>query len=156
MSGAVRDLLAGHGFLAGFPAEAVDLLAERGEIYTFRPGTLLFREGGKADYVYLITKGHVAIEVHAPALGPIVVETIDAGHVVGLSWAAPPFRYQFDARAMDDVEAVGLDSEGLRASLAQYPVFGFLFLDRLAAVTLERLQATRVRLLDLYGKSDAR
>jgi CRP/FNR family transcriptional regulator, cyclic AMP receptor protein len=156
VSQAVRELLAGHGFLAGFPGEAVDLLAERGQIYTFRPGTLLFREGASADYVYLLTKGHVAIEVYAPGRGPIVVETIDAGHVVGLSWAAPPFRYQFDARAMDDVEAVGLDSEGLRTSLAEYPVFGFLFLDRLAAVTLERLQATRVRLLDLYGKSDAR
>ena len=34
-------------------------------------------------------------------------------------------------------------------------MLGFLFLDRLAAVMLERLQATRIRLLDLYGTSDA-
>jgi CRP-like cAMP-binding protein len=75
--------------------------------------------------------------------------------VVGLSWAAPPFRYQFDARAIDEVEAVAIDTAPLRVALAENPVLGFLFLDRLAAVMLERLQATRIRLLDLYGTTDA-
>ncbi len=97
----------------------------------------------------------MAIEVHAPNRGPIVIETIGAGHVVGLSWAAPPFHYQFDARAIDEVEAVGVETGPLRVALAENPVFGFLFLDRLTAVVLERLQATRLRLLDLYGTSDA-
>jgi CRP/FNR family transcriptional regulator, cyclic AMP receptor protein len=156
MSEAAHNLLAGHAFLAGFPPEAVELVAERAEPVTFQAGALLFREGNPADIAYLITGGHVAIEIHAPTRGPIVIETIGAGHVVGLSWAAPPFRYQFDARAIDDVEAVGVDTARLRIALAENPVLGFLFLDRLTAVVLERLQATRIRLLDLYGTSDAR
>ena len=156
MSEAARDLVSGHTFLAGLPSEAVDLVADRAEVVTFRPDVLLFREGNPADVAYLVTTGHVAIEVHAPNRGPIVVETIGAGHVVGLSWAAPPFRYQFDARAIDEVEAVAVDAAALRVALAENPVLGFLFLDRLAAVMLERLQATRIRLLDLYGTSDAR
>jgi CRP/FNR family transcriptional regulator, cyclic AMP receptor protein len=156
MSEAARNLLAGHAFLAGFPPEAVQVVAETAEPVSFRPGVLLFREGSPADAAYLVTSGHVAIEVHAPNRGPIVVETIGAGHVVGLSWAAPPFRYQFDARAIDSVDAVSVDTARLRVALAENPVLGFLFLDRLTAVVLERLQATRIRLLDLYGKSDAR
>ena len=155
MSEAVRDLLAGHAFLAGQPPEMIDLLAESAETVTFRRGVLLFREGGPAEVAYMITGGRVAIEVHAPNRGPMVVETIGAGHVVGLSWAAPPFRYQFDARVLDDVEAVAVDVSGLRAALAQNPALGFLFLDRLTGVVLERLQATRIRLLDIYGKNDA-
>ncbi|MGO9855173.1 MAG: Crp/Fnr family transcriptional regulator [Acidimicrobiales bacterium] len=154
MSEAARLLLAGHAFLAGFPPEAVALVADHAEPVTFRPGVLLFREGSSADVAYLVVSGHVAIEVHAPNRGPIVIETIGAGHVVGLSWAAPPFHYQFDARAIDEVEAVGVETGPLREALAENPVFGFLFLDRLAAVVLERLQATRLRLLDLYGTSD--
>ena len=51
---------------------------------------------------------------------------------------------------------VCVDTARLRVSLAENPVLGFLLLDRLAAVILERLQATRIRLLDIYGKSDAR
>ena len=157
VSEAARDLLAGHAFLAGFPPEAIELVAEQAEPVTFRPGVLLFREGSPADVTYFITKGRVAIEIHAPNRGPIVVETLRAGQVVGLSWAAPPFRYQFDARAIDEVEAVCRRHRACCGSaLAENPVLGFLLLDRLAAVILERLQATRIRLLDIYGKSDAR
>ena len=58
-------------------------------------------------------------------------------------------------RAIDDVEAVAVETAPLRLALAENPVLGFLFLDRLAAVMLERLQATRIRLLDLYGTDDA-
>ena len=156
MSETVRDLLAGHAFLAGFPSEVVDLVAESAEPVVFHRGVLLFREGSAAEVAYMITGGHVAIEIHAPNRGPMVVETIGPGHVVGLSWAAPPFRYQFDARAIDDVEAVAVDAAGLRAALAEYPALGFLFLSRLTGVILERLQATRIRLLDIYGTHDAR
>jgi len=156
VSEAARNLLSGHAFLAGFPPEAIALVAEQAEPATFRPGVLLFREGSPADVTYFITKGSVSIEVHAPNRGPMVVETLRAGQVVGLSWAAPPFRYQFDARAVDEVEVVCVDTARLRVALAENPVLGFLLLDRLAAVILERLQATRIRLLDIYGKSDAR
>jgi CRP/FNR family transcriptional regulator, cyclic AMP receptor protein len=156
MSESAREILVGHAFLAGLPAESLELVAERAELCTFKPGALLFREGGAADLVYLITKGHVAIEVHAPNREAIVVETLGAGNVVGLSWAAPPFRYQFDARAIDAVEAVSVDATQLRASLAENPALGYHVLHRLTAVILERLQATRLRLLDLYGKSDGR
>ncbi len=152
MNEEVRAALGEHAFLAGFPAEAVDRIAELGEPMAFEPGVLLFREGRGAEVVYLVTKGHVAIEVHAPDRGVIAVDTVGAGHILGLSWAAPPFRYQFDARALDEVEAVALDAAQLRVTLAESPVLGFLFLDRLAAVVLERLQATRIRMLDLYGE----
>jgi len=146
-----RARLEEHAFLAGFPAEAIDLLAASGQEASFAAGALLFREGSPADTAYLITGGQVALEVHAPNRGPVVVDTVGAGHVVGLSWAAPPFRYQFDARALHQVEAVAVDTARLRAALAEDPVLGFLFLDRLASVMLGRLQATRIRLLDLYG-----
>ena len=151
MSEAARDLLRGHAFLAGLPEGTLDLVAEQGEPSTFPAGEVLFREGEPADLVFLLTRGHVAIEIHAPNRGPIVVETLAAGSIVGLSWAAPPFRYGFDARAVDEVEGVAIESSSLRAALSADPAAGFPFMERVSAVILERLQATRVRLLDLYG-----
>lgn len=155
MSEAIRDLVQRHAFLDGLPERAVDLVAEHAVAGTYRPGDVLFREGEPADLMFLLTQGHVAIEIHAPNRGPIVVETLAPGHIVGLSWAAPPFRYGFDARAIDEVEGVEVDSAHLRAALAADPGVGFPFLERLSAVILERLQATRVRLLDLYGSVGA-
>lgn len=156
MSRTAWTLLAEHAFLVGFPADTVELVARGAELVSFQPGVLLFREGRPADAAYFVTAGQVAIEVHTPHGGPVVIETIGAGRLVGLSWAAPPFRYQFDARAIDEVEAVAVDAAALRVALAENPVAGFSFLNSLAAVMLDRLQATRLRLLDLYGTGDAR
>jgi CRP-like cAMP-binding protein len=122
-------------------------------VETFAPGGLLLREGEVADTLYLVTEGRVAIEIHHPALGAVVIETVGPGQVVGLSWVAPPFRWHFDARALERVEAVAIDAERLRASLDGSPELVALLIQRLAAVVLERLQATRVRLLDLYGNA---
>jgi CRP/FNR family transcriptional regulator, cyclic AMP receptor protein len=156
MNVGARELLEGHAFLAGLSPDALDALAAAAQPCSFDPGALLFEEGQTADSTYLVTRGHVAIEVHAPSQGPIVVETIGAGQLVGLSWVAAPWRYQFDARAVDEVEAIRVDGTRLRVALTEDPLFGFIFLDRMVAAVLERLQATRVRLLDLYGRADAR
>ena len=37
-----------------------------------------------------------------PARGAVVIETIETGEVVGWSWLFPPYRWHFDARALDD------------------------------------------------------
>ncbi|HXY26985.1 MAG TPA: Crp/Fnr family transcriptional regulator [Acidimicrobiales bacterium] len=151
MSERTRALLAEHALVAGSSDEAVELVAEAGEPTSFGAGTLLLGQGSPADVAYLVTKGRVALEVHAPGRGPLVGDTMGAGHVVGLSRAAPPFRYQFDARVLDDVEAVVVDASRLRVALAGNLVLGLHLLDRLAGVVLGRLQATRIRLLDFYG-----
>ncbi len=140
-----------HDFLSGFPDEVLELVGRAGEPVTFAAGTLMFREGSPADVAYLVSRGQVSIEVHSPNRGPVTVDTIPAGHMVGLSWAAPPYRYQFDARAESDVEAVALDAVSLRAALAENPAAATVFSDRLASVLLARLQAARLRLLDVYG-----
>jgi CRP-like cAMP-binding protein len=148
---APRGLLGDHDFVANLPTGTIDLIAPLAETRTFRAGSLLFTEGTPADALYLVMQGHVAIEIHAPERGAIVVETLAAGSVVGLSWAAAPYRYQFDARAVDDIEVVRVDAEKFRTALNARPEIGSAVYERLIGLILDRLQATRVRLLDLYG-----
>ncbi len=150
-----REMLLAHPFLAGCPLEAIERLADYAERRRFASGELLLREGGSEEDVYLLVRGRVSIEVHAPERGPLIIETIEPDGVVGLSWAAPPYRARFDCRAVNPVEAVALDTVRLRAHLEEDVEFAALFLDRLAAVILDRLQATRFRLLDLYGATGA-
>jgi CRP-like cAMP-binding protein len=149
--GTMKRMLAEHGFLAGISARTVALLAKGARLENFGAGELLLREGEVADTVYLITEGRVAIEIHSPARGPLVIDTIEPGHIVGLSWVAPPFRWQFDARALTHVEAVALDAARLSEALALHPEAEAEIHRRLSTVLLSRLQATRIRLLDLYA-----
>jgi CRP/FNR family cyclic AMP-dependent transcriptional regulator len=147
------ELLREHGFLVGVSRGTLALLSEAARIVSFDPGALLFREGEDAGTIYLVTRGRVAIEIHAPSLGPIGIDTVEPGHVVGLSWMAAPFRWQFDARALEPVEAVAIDTQHLRERLAVHPEAAAELHQRLSAVLLARLQATRIRLLDLYANA---
>jgi CRP-like cAMP-binding protein len=145
------ELLSEHAFLAGVSSRTVAVLLEGARIVTFDRGALLLREGEDADTIFLITRGRVAIEIHAPSRGPLVIDTVEPGHVVGLSWVAAPFRWQFDARALEPVEAVAIDTQRLKEHLAVQPEVAAELHQRLSAVLLARLQATRIRLLDLYA-----
>jgi CRP/FNR family cyclic AMP-dependent transcriptional regulator len=151
----MAELVAAHPMFAQLDAEAVAEAAGCARNLAFAPGALLLAEDEPADTFFLIRRGRVAIEVHAPAGGPIVIETVGPGAVVGWSWLVPPYRWHFDARAVDSVGAIGVDGACLRGKAEVHPEFGYALMKRVAAVLLERLQMTRVRLLDLYGRRGA-
>ncbi len=83
-----------------------------------------------------------------------MIETLGPGDVVGWSWLFPPYRWQFDAVALERVAAVALDGACLRAKCDDDTRLGFELTRRFAGVLIDRLQATRLRLLDLYGDAD--
>jgi CRP-like cAMP-binding protein len=147
----LAQLLAEHPFFAGLDRDALDLLVACAQNAHVREGDMLYRDGEPADRFYVVRRGRVALELAAPGREPLVVETVDAGEVVGWSWLVPPYRWTGDGRAVEDCSLVVLDGACLRGKCDADPRLGYQLLTRVAHVMLERLQATRVRLLDLYG-----
>ncbi|HXX91004.1 MAG TPA: cyclic nucleotide-binding domain-containing protein [Acidimicrobiales bacterium] len=148
----IAELVAHHPLLAGLPGDTIDHVAGCARNVALAAGELLLAEGEPADTLYLLRRGRVALEVHGPGRGRLVVETLRPGDAVGWSWLFPPYRWHFDARALEPVGAIALDGACLRAKADEDPAFGYELLRRVSAVMLERLQATRLRLLDLYGR----
>jgi CRP-like cAMP-binding protein len=111
----------------------------------------IFGAGDRADVFFLIQHGRVALELHVPDRGTIVIETLGPGELLGWSWLIAPYRWQFDARAVDPVEAVAFDAASLRATIERDHDLGYALYVSFGRVLLERLQATRHRLLDIYG-----
>ena len=151
MPESIAELLAGVPFLEGLGSDRVDLLAGCAANVHFDAGTHLFREGDEADTFYVIRHGSVAVETFVPARGPVTIETIDAGEVLGWSWLFAPYRWHFDARALSPVRATGFDGACLRGKCEADPALGYELMGRFAQVLIERLQWTRLRLLDVYG-----
>jgi CRP/FNR family transcriptional regulator, cyclic AMP receptor protein len=112
---------------------------------------MLFREGDSSDAFYIVRHGRVALEVFVPGRGTLTVETIETGEVVGWSWLFPPYRWHFDGRAIGSVRAIAVDGACLRNKCDDDPAFGYDLMRRFSQVMLERLQATRLRLADVYG-----
>ena len=140
-----------HPFMTSMNEESIELVSGCARNAVFAPGSLLCAEGGDADTFYLFRRGQVSISVHIPGRGSVVIETVGAGDVVGWSWLVPPYRWTFDARAMDDVGCIAIDGACLRVKALTDPSLGFALLSKVSVTLLERLQATRMRLLDLYG-----
>jgi CRP-like cAMP-binding protein len=153
---AIDTLLRASPVFEDLEPDALSLIAGCASNVRFDQGAVLFREGDTADTFFLIRHGAVALEMFVPARGAAVIETIEAGEVVGWSWLFPPYRWHFDARALTQLRATAFDGACLRGKCDDDPALGYELMSRFAQVLIERLQWTRLRLLDVYGDGSAR
>jgi CRP/FNR family transcriptional regulator, cyclic AMP receptor protein len=147
----IEDLLHGVPVFEGLSDDTLRFIAGCGSNVVFDARALLFRQGDAADTFYVLRHGAVALETFVPGRGAITIETIEAGDVVGWSWLFAPYRWQFDARAVSRVRATAFDGVCLRGKCEADPRLGYHLMSRFAQVIIDRLQWTRLRLLDVYG-----
>lgn len=148
----LEHILAQHPFFAGFADQHRRLVAGCARNHRFDAGTYLFREGGPADEFFLIRHGQVCLEMGAPGRPPIVFSTLDAGDIVGASWLVPPYRWQYDARAVTLTRAIGIDAACLRGKCEADHDLGYDMMKRFVPIWVQRLHATQLQILDVYGK----
>jgi CRP/FNR family transcriptional regulator, cyclic AMP receptor protein len=113
-------------------------------------GEVLFEEQGPADVFYVVVDGRIGLELTSPGKEPIVIQTLGAGDLVGVSWLFPPHRWNWRARAIVDSELAAFDATIVRAELARNRDLALEVLSVVAGEVVQRLQRTRVQLLDLY------
>ena len=154
MPRSLEDLLADVPLFEGLDDEARTLVAGCARNVHFGAGDRIFKEGGEADVFYVVRHGSVALETFVPPRGGMMIETIEAGEVIGWSWLFEPYRWHFDASALTTVRATAFDGACLRGKCEADPALGYVLMSRFAQVLIERLQWTRLRLLDIYGDSN--
>ena len=150
----LADELAEHPFFAELPADYIGIIAGCGQNEVFKAGAVIAEEGSEANEFYIVRKGRIAIQVHAAPGGTALLQTLDGGDVLGWSWLFPPYRWSFEARAVQDVHAIKLDGACLREKCKIDPRMGYDLMKRFSRIMTRRLEATRLQLLDLYGKVD--
>jgi len=129
-----------HGLVCGCAANA-----------HFRVGEYLFREGEPADHFYIVRHGRVALEVKAPGKGALTLATLGIGDIVGVSWLVPPYRWSYDARALDEVRAISIHAACLRGKCEADHDLGYEMMKRFMPILIQRLQSARLQMLDVYG-----
>lgn len=147
----LHELIAEVPTFAGLDPEQLDIIAGCGRNQHAAAGSLLLREGDPADTFYLIRTGTVALEIHAPGRPPVIIQTLHEHEVVGWSWLFEPFRWRMDARAVTECGLVVFDAACLRGKCERDHELGYELMRRFAAIVGERLQETRLQLIDVYG-----
>ncbi len=147
----IVELLACHPIFIGLPDERLKKIADSATTLSLKPRELVFQEDADATECYLILDGRVAIEIYTPDRGAVTIETVGSGDVLGWSWLIPPYQWHFDAKAVEETQALVLDATLLREMMNDSPEFGYQLAVRFVPVIVNRLQATRLQLLDLYN-----
>ena len=148
----LERILAAHPFFGGMEPVYHQLFVDCASNVRFEAGEYMFREGGEANQFYLIRHGRAALEISTPERGPVIVQSLGEGEVLGWSWMIPPYRWRFDARAVELTRAISLDGKCLRERSEEDHDLGFQLMKRAAHIMEARLQATRLQLLDVYGR----
>lgn len=146
--------LASQPFFQGMTSEYMELMSSCATHVIYSAGEQVFFEGDSANSFFLIYHGKVALEVDVPGPGVVTIETLDVGDVLGWSWLFPPYRWHFDARAMELTRMIEINGTCLRAKIEEDHDFGYELMRRFAQTIIDRLQSTRLQLLDMYGRMD--
>jgi len=149
MASLIRD----HLFMVGIDEGYIETVAGCAKNVVYSAGTYIFREGSLANAFFLIREGHVALEVYAPQLGNRVVQTLGPQEILGEAWLVPPYVHDFDARATDNVRAFAFDAGCLRDKCEADPAIGYTLMKRFVPIVVQRLQAARLQMMDVYAKA---
>ena len=146
----LEPILKKHPFFKDLDQKHLDFIVGCASNVRFKKGEVILKEEKPADKFYLIREGKVAIFIAKPR--SITIETIHEDDILGWSWLIPPHRYRFSARAMEDTRAIALDGKCLREKCETNHELGYELLKRLVSVFAQRLEATRLQLLNIYDK----
>lgn len=145
----LRELIAGHAFFHGLAPQHLELLTEAAMLKEFKAGEVIFEEGDPANRFYILRSGDVELLSEGKHGHPVSVQRIGPGDVLGWSWLFPPYYWNFEARAVTDTKAIFFYGTWLRESCERDHDFGYAMLKRMSAIVIQRLQATRKRLVEM-------
>src|SRR6185369_2380414 len=155
MSEGVLGMLQRHPFVEEFQSEHVEKLASLATRVRFSEDQIIFVEGDECPDFYLIASGLIALEIVAPD-HTFRVQTLSSGDELGWSALLMGRGKHFQARALERVEALAFDGGDLLAACKRDPQFGFVFMHCLLGVVAQRLQVTRLQLLDMHSPAAKR
>lgn len=147
----IEGLLAEQDFFSGLGPESIAFLASCASHRRVERGDTLFRHGEDARRFFLLTSGRVSVEVPAIEGPRLEVQSLGPGQVAGWSWLIPPYKWSFQARALEEAEVIEFDGERVRARCEQDPAFGYAMMKRFSALMSERLEAARTRMMEEWN-----
>jgi CRP/FNR family cyclic AMP-dependent transcriptional regulator len=117
---------------------------------TYAPGTVVFREGEAGDEMYIIQRGKVRVSKDFSGK-PHLIAVLEKGEFFGEMAIVSRLRRSATVTAIDEVEALAFDRDGLLKMITRNPRIGLSIIDRLC----RRLQAAHREVQHLVQRDRA-
>ena len=142
----LESAVARHPLFASMSAAHLKVLLEQAMHARFEAGELIFEAGCPANRFYIIEQGRVELESDSPN-GPIPIQIIGDGDLLGWSWLYAPYYWHFSGRALQATSAIYFYGTRLRKACESDHDLGYELVKRVTRVVIQRLQAARQQLL---------
>jgi len=140
-------ILAEHPVFKGLESQYIDLLAGCASNVRFNPETFIFKEGEEAYQFYFIRRGKVVLEINSPT-GPLEVQTLKEGDILGWEWFSPPYRWHVDAHVIELTSAIAFDGNCLRSKCEEDNKLGYEFMKRLLPLVVQEFESTQLKIIE--------
>lgn len=148
----IKDSLRELEFFDGISDEMIEYISHCGQNHHFHRNQYLGREGEAAEHFYIIRKGKVSLQLHHHTKGTLTFRTLLPGDLAGISWIVPPYRLNFDMKAIEETSVIEFNGKCIREKCEADPKLGYLLLKKFTEMLSLRLKDTRIQLLDVYGE----
>ncbi len=143
-------LLSQAEFFEGLSDAQLASVANLCEETSCQQGEVLFREGHKAERLYILSEGEIHISVQLSSRPERLTMSVinEPGRVFGWSALVAPHHYTASALCETDGRLLAIDGQALMQVLEQDPTMSFVIVQRLTEVIGTRLRHTRIALAE--------
>lgn len=146
----IEDYVNAHEFFSGLDKRGKKFLANSAENIKIEQGEVLFQPGASADKFYLLREGHISVRVPAVMGPPLEIQNLKTDQILGWSWLIPPYRWSFQALALEDSDLLEFDGSIILAHCEEDPAFGYALMKLFAGLMSERLDRARQKMMDQW------
>lgn len=149
------ERLAKIPLFGGLSSQTLRRLDECFDTVSFPKGTIIFDQGDRADRLYVVVSGRVAIQFNPEDGETLTVTEIEDDGVFGWSSALGRRCYTSCAVCLEDCETLSVEGDTLRELCEAHPETGVIILERLAEVIAERLKNTHKHVVEILRQGMA-
>ncbi len=148
----ILEIITDIRFLEGVQEAELRKIASMATLVDFPEGTVVFREGERTSRVYVVVGGSVGLELKVSNEGKKRIHTVGPGELLGWSPLLGESPMTATGRTLSSTKLLALEAGQVLALCHHDPKLGFQLMRKTAQALAQRLNATRLHLLDVYGQ----
>ena len=140
------EQLTGHDLFQLLRPEQVRAISDAAEEITLKAGETVFRRGDKADYLFVVLDGQVALRLPSKEGLSTLIDEVTRGAIFGSCICFQLDSYTLNARCTEDSKLLKIRAATLKGQLDDDPVLGYEVQTLISRVYFKRYLDTTQKL----------